>query len=89
MAPHDVYVFGHLAEGNLHVEIVGPSYDDYAAEVRVLEYIASLGGTISAEHGVGRAKASHLHLSRDATSLAAMRPSRSARSPGAPQSREL
>ena len=73
VAPHHVYVFGHLAEGNLHVEIVGPPYDDYTAEVRVLEYVASLGGTISAEHGVGRAKASHLHLSRDAASLAAMR----------------
>jgi FAD/FMN-containing dehydrogenase len=73
VTPHDVYVFGHLAEGNLHVEIVGPSYDDFAVEVRVLEYIASLGGTVSAEHGVGRAKASHLHLSRDATSLTAMR----------------
>ena len=73
VSPHDVYMFGHLAEGNLHVEIVGPAYDDHTAEVRVLEYIASLGGTISAEHGVGRAKASQLHLSRDQATLAAMR----------------
>ena len=81
VTPHQVFVFGHLAEGNLHVEIVGPPYDDDAAEVRVLEYVASLGGTISAEHGVGRAKARHLHLSRDAASLAAMRAIKNALDP--------
>ena len=73
VSPHQVFVFGHLAEGNLHVEIVGPPYDDDTAAVRVLDYVASVGGTISAEHGVGRAKAPHLHLSRDSASIAAMR----------------
>jgi len=72
VSPHDVYTFGHLAEGNLHVEVVGPAYDDQTAEVRVLEYVASLGGTISAEHGVGRAKARQLHLSRDHATLTAI-----------------
>jgi hypothetical protein len=47
------FVFGHLAEGNLHVNIVGPAADDDAVDGAVFRLVASLGGTISAEHGVG------------------------------------
>lgn len=40
---------------------------------RVLEVVAGLGGSISAEHGIGRLKARHLHLSRSADEIAWMR----------------
>lgn len=50
-------VFGHLAEGNLHVNVLGLS-DDQRAAIReaVLSTVVGLGGTVSAEHGIGVAK---------------------------------
>lgn len=66
-------VFGHLADGNIHVEIYGPDAEDYAVDLAVLECVARHGGSISAEHGVGRAKAAELHLTRSPAEIAAMR----------------
>ena len=66
-------IFGHLADGNMHVEIVGPLADDLRSDLAVLECVAGYGGSISAEHGVGRAKAADLHLCRSAGEIAAMR----------------
>ena len=66
-------IFGHLADGNMHVEIVGPEADDLRVDLAVLECVARYGGSISAEHGVGRAKAADLHLCRSAAEIAAMR----------------
>ena len=39
----------------------------------MLECVARYGGSISAEHGVGRAKAADLHLCRSGAEIAAMR----------------
>ena len=47
--------------------------DDYTSDLAVLECVARYGGSISAEHGVGRAKAAELHLTRSAAEMAAMR----------------
>jgi FAD/FMN-containing dehydrogenase len=66
-------VFGHLADGNIHVEIVGPPPEDMAVDHAVLACVAAYGGSISAEHGVGRAKAGELHLCRSTAEIAAMR----------------
>jgi FAD/FMN-containing dehydrogenase len=66
-------VFGHLADGNIHVEIAGPEADDMSVDVAVLECISRYGGSISAEHGIGRAKVEHLGLSRTPEEIAAMR----------------
>jgi FAD/FMN-containing dehydrogenase len=66
-------VFGHLGDGNIHVEIVGPAPEDEAVDLIVLEAVGSLGGSVSAEHGIGRAKADHLALSRTPAEIAAMR----------------
>ncbi len=66
-------MFGHLADGNIHVEIHGPDADDPTVDLAVLECVARYGGSISAEHGVGRAKAAELHLCRSAAEIAAMR----------------
>ena len=66
-------VFGHLADGNIHVEMVGPDADDLAVDHAVMECVARYGGSVSAEHGVGRSKAGELHLCRSAEEIAAMR----------------
>jgi FAD/FMN-containing dehydrogenase len=68
-----VIVFGHLGVGNLHVNLLGPDPGDEAADEAVLRLAAGLGGTISAEHGVGRGKARWLPLSRSAAEIDAMR----------------
>jgi len=66
-------VFGHVAEGNLHVNVLGAGERDEAVTAAVLGAVAGLGGSISAEHGIGRAKTGYLHLSRSPAEVAAMR----------------
>ena len=44
--------------GNLHVNVLGPAPADQAVDEAVLGLAAAHGGTISAEHGIGRAKVS-------------------------------
>ncbi|MGZ4277366.1 MAG: FAD-binding oxidoreductase [Solirubrobacteraceae bacterium] len=68
-----VFLFGHLGDGNVHVNVLGPDPADERADEAVLRLVAELGGTISAEHGVGVAKARHLGLVRSRSDLAAMR----------------
>jgi FAD/FMN-containing dehydrogenase len=50
------YLFGHLAEGNFHVNIVGAS-DPRRTTDQVLEVVVGLGGAIASEHGIGVDKA--------------------------------
>lgn len=66
-------VFGHIGVGNLHVNVLGPAPEDETADEAVLGLAAAHGGTISAEHGIGRAKAPLLHLSRTPAEIEAMR----------------
>jgi FAD/FMN-containing dehydrogenase len=70
-----VWRFGHVADGNIHVNVTGiDAFASLADEVEeaVLRLAVSCGGTISAEHGVGRAKARWLALSRSPEELAAL-----------------
>jgi FAD/FMN-containing dehydrogenase len=69
----DLVVFGHLAEGNLHVNVLGAGDVLHTVTDVVLRRVAALGGSISAEHGVGRAKVSWLALSRTPAELSTMR----------------
>jgi len=66
-------VFGHVNEGNLHVNVLDAQHDAHAVTDAVLQLVASYGGSISAEHGVGRAKQAWLGLSRSAEEIAMMR----------------
>ncbi|MEZ5259352.1 MAG: FAD-linked oxidase C-terminal domain-containing protein [Ilumatobacteraceae bacterium] len=59
------FVFGHLGDGNLHVNLLGFANDDESIDDRVLGLVAAHGGSISAEHGIGRAKQRWLPLARD------------------------
>jgi FAD/FMN-containing dehydrogenase len=68
-----VWLFGHAGDGNIHVNITGVPPDDDALDELVLEDVASRGGSISAEHGIGRAKLPFLHLNRTAAEIDAMR----------------
>jgi len=74
-------IFGHIGAGNLHVNVLGPGPDDGAVDDAVLALAAAHGGTISAEHGIGRVKAALLHLSRAPAEIAAMRAVKSALDP--------
>jgi FAD/FMN-containing dehydrogenase len=68
----ELLVFGHLAEANLHVNVLGAG-DTEGVTSAVLSLVASLGGSISSEHGVGRAKARWLGLSRTRAEIDVMR----------------
>ena len=74
--------FGHLAEGNVHVNLLDvPAAEQDAAVDRVLRLVAAAGGSISAEHGIGRAKAPWLELTRSPAEIAAMRAVKAALDP--------
>ena len=66
-------VFGHLGEGNLHVNVLGAAENAERVSEAVLRLVADRAGSIGSEHGVGRAKAHWLSLSRSAEEIAAMR----------------
>jgi FAD/FMN-containing dehydrogenase len=67
------WLFGHVGDGNIHVNITGVPPDDERVDDAVLTHVAGLGGSISAEHGIGTVKRRWLHLNRSPAELAAMR----------------
>lgn len=67
------HLFGHLGDGNIHVNVTGVAPDDERADDAVLRLVVERGGSISAEHGIGRAKARWLALQRSPADLAAFR----------------
>jgi FAD/FMN-containing dehydrogenase len=77
-----VVTFGHLAEGNAHVNLLGlaGASADEATDL-VLRLVIDHGGSISAEHGVGRAKQPWLSLARSPVDIAAMRAIKNALDP--------
>lgn len=66
-------LFGHLGEGNLHVNVLDAGEPAERVTEAVLRLVSERYGSISSEHGVGRAKAHWLPLSRSAEEIAAMR----------------
>ena len=66
-------VYGHLADGNLHVNVLGPAPDDEGVDDAVLELVLELGGSVSAEHGIGVAKVGWLVRDRGDEAVSAMR----------------
>ncbi|KAK5953547.1 D-lactate ferricytochrome c oxidoreductase [Knufia fluminis] len=68
--------FGHMGDGNVHLNIPVRQYDhevEAAIEPWVYEWIQKKGGSISAEHGLGIAKAKYIGYQRDETMLKLMR----------------
>ena len=81
--------FGHLGDGNLHYNVfpafgkTRADYGDKALELPdlVYELVVKMGGSFSAEHGVGRLKTGELERYGDPTRLAAMRAIKAALDP--------
>ncbi len=76
------YLYGHVCEGNMHVGIIGPAPDDEAVDDAVLRLTIEMGGTVSAEHGIGAAKVGWLEADRGMDDVAAMRAIKGALDPG-------
>ena len=72
--PGTTILFGHIGEGNLHLNILGC---DETAEAALygpmMDLIAASGGNVSSEHGVGSRKRGYLSMSRGAADISAMR----------------
>jgi FAD/FMN-containing dehydrogenase len=66
-------LYGHLADGNLHVNVLGPAPEDERVDDAVLELVLELGGSVSAEHGIGVAKVDWLVRDRGEEAVSAMR----------------
>ncbi len=64
-----VWQFGHLGDGNIHVNVTGLDPDDERVDDTVLRLVARRGGAISAEHGIGTAKRDWLELNRSAAEI--------------------
>jgi FAD/FMN-containing dehydrogenase len=74
--------FGHLGDGNLHYNVQAPEslsgqqfmdQHEHAVNTLVYDAVCSLGGSISAEHGVGALKRAELAQRKSAVALQMMR----------------
>lgn len=74
-----VVAFGHMGDGNFHYTLMQPAGSDAASfpgealSQMVYETADALGGSISAEHGIGVARVADLARFKDPESLAMMR----------------
>ncbi|PAC27316.1 FAD-binding oxidoreductase [Flectobacillus sp. BAB-3569] len=80
----ECYAFGHMGDGNLHLFV---STDENAISTRhqveeiVLTPLRAIGGSITAEHGVGLEKKRWLHLSRSQEEITLMKTLKAALDP--------
>lgn len=80
--PHfEVVWFGHIGDGNLHINVLKPDDTSDAQFLSQCEHVTRLladvlhrfHGSISAEHGIGLVKKAYLGSTRDAAEIALMR----------------
>ena len=80
--PHfDVVWFGHIGDGNLHINVLRPeqlSDEEFIAQCEhvtklLAETLQRHGGSISAEHGIGLVKRAYLSSTRSEAEIALMR----------------
>ncbi|HUA79118.1 MAG TPA: FAD-binding oxidoreductase [Dyella sp.] len=80
--PHiEVVWFGHIGDGNLHINVLKPASLSDADFIAQCEHVTKLlaqtlqrhGGSISAEHGIGLVKRAYLESTRSAAEIALMR----------------
>jgi len=74
-----VHHWGHLGDGNVHLNVLGTTAPEIDGEV--LSLVARMGGSISAEHGIGRLKRPWLHLSRSDAEISVFRALKAALDP--------
>jgi FAD/FMN-containing dehydrogenase len=74
--PEAIYVvFGHVADSNIHINVAIQDMTDAikkGVQNLVYDLVSRLGGSVSAEHGIGRIKRPYLSLSRTEPELALM-----------------
>ena len=81
--------FGHLGDGNLHYNVFpqkGQSHDAYgdrreAIKKTVHDLVHEMGGSVSAEHGIGRLKVDDLERYADPVKMSTMRAIKAALDP--------
>jgi len=80
--PHfDVVWFGHIGDGNLHINVLKPDGTEDAEFLAQCEHVTKLlaqvlarfDGSISAEHGIGLVKKGYLDSTRSAPEIALMK----------------
>lgn len=77
----EIYLFGHIGDGNMHVNIRKPdklSNEEFWAECKsidktIFQLVRSHQGSVSAEHGIGLLKKEALQYSRTPSEIAVMR----------------
>lgn len=77
----DLILFGHIGDGNIHINYIAPSSVDFqefndearSIEIKVFELVSSYHGSVSAEHGVGLLKKKDLHFSRSEIEISYMK----------------
>ena len=92
--PLRIDAFGHLGDGNIHFDVLAPETSEagaldlaafvgarHAAAALVHELVVSLGGSISAEHGLGVMKTAEAAGFKSEAELAAVRAIRAALDP--------
>lgn len=78
---YEVVWYGHIGDGNLHLNILKPEHMDkdafFASCARVNKWVFQIvqryNGSISAEHGVGLVKRDYLQYSRSPEEIACMK----------------
>lgn len=68
--------YGHVGDSNIHVNVVSPKYDPYLLsllEPFIFDYVATVSGSVSAEHGIGIHKPMYLHHSKSSSAINLMR----------------
>ena len=72
----DIVGYGHLGDGNLHLNIMLNKFEDEYEEIIepfIYEYCQSVDGSISAEHGIGSMKPQYLKYSKSQESINVMK----------------
>jgi glycolate oxidase len=72
--------YGHLGDGNLHINVLKEDIDEERWNSSIVDGIGeifkltvSLGGTLSGEHGIGIAKRPYMNIAMSEANLAVMR----------------
>ncbi|CAN5510698.1 FAD-binding oxidoreductase [soil metagenome] len=77
----EICLFGHIGDGNLHVNVMKPDAmeraaflgETHAADDVMFDLVQKHQGSISAEHGIGLLKKDFLHYTRTPEEIALMR----------------
>ena len=82
IAPHRLSIYGHIGDGNLHFNVLPPAGQGIdvfragpaeALSACVHDLAAAMGGSFSAEHGIGMAKVEELKRYKDPVEVELMR----------------